>query len=127
MGFKQLNQNEVQHIANTSFLTNGIQALQHQWKKCVDWEEDYVENKLHLVTFHECILVSLWTFQLILTFPKVQFKHNLNLDNDHNITCVFLIRSCVCGPNSEDLMFKQRIDNDQVYNLCAELGLGDFW
>ena len=27
-----------------TFLTNGIQALQHQWKKCVDCLEDDVEE-----------------------------------------------------------------------------------
>ena len=44
-----------------TFLTNEIQALQHQWKKCMDCKGDYVENKPHLITFHEGILISLWT------------------------------------------------------------------
>ena len=26
------------------FLTNGIQTLQHHWKKCVDCKEDYAEK-----------------------------------------------------------------------------------
>ena len=26
------------------FLTKGIQALQHRWKKCVDHKGDYVEK-----------------------------------------------------------------------------------
>ena len=41
-----------------TFLLNGVQALQHQWKMCVN----LVENKLHLVIFYEGILVRLWTF-----------------------------------------------------------------
>ena len=32
-----------QHML-VSFLTNEIQALQHQWKKCVDRKGDYVEK-----------------------------------------------------------------------------------
>ena len=27
-----------------TFLTNGIQALQHQWKKCEDRKDDFVEK-----------------------------------------------------------------------------------
>ena len=51
-----------------TFLTNKIQVLQHQWKKYVDCKGVYVQNKSHLVTFHENILVSLWTFQPTLIY-----------------------------------------------------------
>ena len=27
-----------------TFLTNGVQAMQHLWKKCVDRKEDYVKK-----------------------------------------------------------------------------------
>ena len=50
------------------FLTNEIQALQHQWI-CVDLRGDPMlkKNKPHLVTFYKSILVSLWTSQPALT------------------------------------------------------------
>ena len=44
------------------FLTNEIQAQKHRWK-CVVHKEDYIENKPHLATFCESILVSPWSFQ----------------------------------------------------------------
>ena len=55
-----------------TFFTNGIQVLQHQWKECVSHckEDEISKNKPHLVTFHECILVSLWTFQLTHVFNE---------------------------------------------------------
>ena len=51
-----------------TFFTNGIQALQHWWKKCVDCKEDYVETKPHLVTFCKSIFVNPWTFQPIIMY-----------------------------------------------------------
>ena len=33
------------YLLLVTFLTNGIQALQHQWKKCVDLMGDYVEKE----------------------------------------------------------------------------------
>ena len=53
-----------------SFYTTGIQALQHQWKKCEDSRGEYVEKKnTHsLVKFVHCIIVNLWTFQPTLVY-----------------------------------------------------------
>ena len=61
-----------------TFLTNRIQILQQRWQKCVDCKGDYVENKPHLVTFHESILVSLWTFQLTLVHECVIYGLRLS-------------------------------------------------
>lgn len=49
-----------------SFSISGIQTLQHWWEQWVDRKGDCVEDKPHLVTFQDSILVSLWTFQLTL-------------------------------------------------------------
>ena len=46
-----------------TFLTNGIQSLQHQWKKCENQKETILKNSSHLIPFYERILVSLWIFQ----------------------------------------------------------------
>ena len=32
------------YLLSMTFFTNGIQAQQHQWKKCVDHKKDYVEK-----------------------------------------------------------------------------------
>ena len=55
------------HFLLITFLTNGIQTLQHPWKKYVEHKGDYVEKQTSLFTFHESILISLWTFQLTLS------------------------------------------------------------
>ena len=39
--------------------TNGIQAMKHQWKSVWTAKGTLLENKCHLLTFHESILVSL--------------------------------------------------------------------
>ena len=50
------------------FLTHGIQALQHLFYQRSVWTAIgmMLKNKSHLVTFHENILVSQWTFQFTL-------------------------------------------------------------
>ena len=53
-----------------NFLINEIQALQHRRKKCMNCKGNYEENKPHLVTFHESILVSQWAFQPILVYTR---------------------------------------------------------
>ena len=35
---------KVHRMMTDDFLTNGIQALQYQWKKGVDYKRDYVEK-----------------------------------------------------------------------------------
>ena len=41
------------HLLLMTFLTNGFQAPQYQWKECVDCERDCIEKKKsHLVAFH---------------------------------------------------------------------------
>ena len=42
-----------------TFCINGIQALQHRWKKSVNCKEDYIENKPYMVTFHKKISVKI--------------------------------------------------------------------
>ena len=56
-----------------SFDTTGIQAMQHQWKKCVDCKGDYV------VKLDHCIIVSLWTFQPTLEYALLYYSHGLSL------------------------------------------------
>ena len=48
------------------YLTNGIQALQHRLKKCVDRKEDYVKNEPLLVIFDEAFFFNLSIFQSII-------------------------------------------------------------
>ena len=56
-----------------SFCTTEIQALQHRWKKCVDFAgETLLKNTPQLVKFNHCIIVSLWTFQPILVWTSMQ-------------------------------------------------------
>ena len=49
-------------------LTNGIQTLQLQWNGMWTIKGIMLKNNLHLVTFHDSILVSLCTFQPILIY-----------------------------------------------------------
>ena len=52
-----------------TFLTNGIHALQHRWKKYSDYKGDYVENSsCNLVKFHVSNLVSLSAKVTALTY-----------------------------------------------------------
>ena len=66
------------------FFTDRIQALQHRWKKYIDSKRGYVENISHLITFHEIILVSLWTF-----LPTLVDTH-LMIVYDYFIIILFL-------------------------------------
>ena len=34
----------ISYLLLMTFLANKIQAEQHQWKKCLEYAEDYVEN-----------------------------------------------------------------------------------
>ena len=54
---------KMSYLQLMTFLTNGIQALQHRWKKWVNWQGTVSKNKHHLFIYKESILVSLWTFQ----------------------------------------------------------------
>ena len=49
-----------------TFSLDGIQALQHWWKKFENHQGEWLKNKPHLVSYHESIFVSLWTFYLTL-------------------------------------------------------------
>ena len=63
------------------FFTKGIQALMEEVCELQRW---LLKNKPHLVTFHESILVSLWTFQLI--FVKQDKKDTFKRKAD---LCIF--------------------------------------
>ena len=57
-----------------TFLTIGIQTLQHQWKKYLERKETMLKNKPHLIAFYQSILVSFWTFYSILVYIRRIFN-----------------------------------------------------
>ena len=65
-------------------LATEIQALQHQLKKSVDLKGTMLKNKPHLNTFHDTVLVCLWTCKPnllwevgIKTYPNIYLHENL--------------------------------------------------
>ena len=59
-----------------TFWINRIQALQYWWKIGEDLKGDNIEDKPYLVTFHESMLVSLWTFQTTLIYIYIYIYNN---------------------------------------------------
>ena len=68
------------HIVQITFSTNGIQALQHRWKKCVDCFGGYVEKKLQLpiLTLYIYIYIYIHIYIYIYIYNYMDDKTSFN-------------------------------------------------
>ena len=79
------------YLQKMTFLTSGIQSLQHRWKKLWTARESMFKNKPHSVILNISILVSLWTFQ-----PSLEYTFTHTHTHTHTHIYIYM-NECACA------------------------------